>query len=181
MFAFRNKQLEKHDSPKTLKHHRGDGRWEASKSYLGVEMIDGLLVQLIEYLGRCGLIHLAPIDIGVAIAPDILHDPLVLWTASCELSSVDGKRVAVLGVGYFPLVVLDLVLEEFLERLVLVDNFGAGDTEARYPRLVACIRTRVDRRRVVIAANGIFLDGQGGFEDNLLIFLGDIRRIECLF
>lgn len=143
-------------------------------------MIDGLLVQIIEYLRRRGLIDLAPIDIGIALTPDIPHDPLVLRTASRELSSVDGKRVAVLGVSHLSLVVLDLVHEELLERLVLVDGLRAGDAQARYTRLVARIRARVDRRRVVIAANGIFLDGKGGFEGNLLTILVESRRMECL-
>jgi hypothetical protein len=72
------------------------------------------------------------------------------------------------------------VHEELLERLVLVDGLRAGDAQARYPRLVARIRAREDRRRVVIVANGIFLNGKGRFEGNLLTILVESRRIECL-
>ena len=143
-------------------------------------MIDGLLVQLIEYLRRRGLIDLAPIDIGIALGPDILHDPLVLRAPSRELSSVHRERVAVLGVGHPTLPVPHLVLEKFLERLILVNGPRSGDAKARYPGPIACGRSRIYRRRVVTAANGIFLDGKGGFEGNLLTILVESRRIECL-
>ena len=143
-------------------------------------MIDGLLVQLIEYLRGRGLIDLAPINIGITLTPNIPHDPLVLRTASRELSSVDGKRVPILGISHLSLVVLDLVHEELLKRLVLVDGLRASDSQARYTRLVARICARVNRRRVVIAVNVIFLDRKGGFEGNLRTILVESQWIECL-
>jgi len=109
------------------------------KTYLGIEVFDSLFIELIKYLGRCRLIHLAPIHVGIALTPNILDKPLILGRTSRELSSIDGKCIAILGVGYLPLVVCHLVLEELFECLVFVNGLGAGDAKACNSRLGASV------------------------------------------
>mmetsp|Transcript_33433 Transcript_33433/g.70272 ORF Transcript_33433/g.70272 Transcript_33433/m.70272 type:complete len:404 (-) Transcript_33433:316-1527(-) len=139
--------------------------------FLGVEVIDGLLVQLVEDLRGRGLVDLPPVDVGVALAADVLDEPLVAGRSAGELAGVDGEGVAVFGVGDASLVVADLVLEELLEGLILVDGRGGGDAEGGYAGLVARGGAGVDGGGVVSAADGVLVEGEGRFVCHLLILL----------
>ena len=125
------------------------------ETYLCIKVFDSLFVKLIKYLGRCRLIDIAPIDVGIALTPNILDDPLVLGRTSRELSSIDCKCIAILSVSYLPFVIRHLVLEELFERLVLVNGLGASDAKACDSRLGASVRASDGRRRIVPTANGI--------------------------
>ena len=119
---------------------------ETTKTYFCIKVFDCLFVKLIKYLGRCRLIDIAPIDVGIALTPNILDDPLVLGRTSCELSGIDCKCIAVLSVGYLPLIIRHLMLEELFERLILVNGLGAGDAKACDSRLGASVRASDGRR-----------------------------------
>ena len=96
---------------------------------LGVEVGDGLVVQLLEDLGSGGLVDVVPVDMLGGIRTLVEDEPLVLGRAAGELASVDGECIAILGRGDPTLVVGDLVLEELLICQVFVDGRRTGNAE----------------------------------------------------
>ena len=96
---------------------------------LGVEVGDGLVVQLLEDLGSGGLVDVVPVDMLGGIRTLVEDEPLVLGRAAGELASVDGECIAILGRGDPTLVVGNLVLEELLICQVFVDGRWAGNAE----------------------------------------------------
>ena len=147
---------------------------------LRVEVLHGLLVELVKDLGRRGLVDLAPVDVLVGLAANVLHEPLVARRTPCELAGVDAEGVAVLGRGNLALVVADLVLEELLEGLILVDGRGAGDAQAGNAGFLAGSGAGVDVGGVVSSADGILFGRKGGFVRNLLLPLGVAGRANDL-
>mmetsp|Transcript_17470 Transcript_17470/g.32753 ORF Transcript_17470/g.32753 Transcript_17470/m.32753 type:complete len:393 (-) Transcript_17470:508-1686(-) len=134
---------------------------------LGVKVIHCLFVQFVKDLGSGRLIDLAPIHIRIALAADILDEPFVSWTSSREFTCIDREGFAVLGGRDLALVVLYLVLEEFLEGLILVDGGWAGDAEFGNACRFAGGWAGVDVGGIVSASDGVFCGGEGGFVSSL--------------
>lgn len=114
----------------TLRLGRGtDEAVEDIALLLGIEVGDGLVVQLLEDLGSGGLVDVVPVDMLGGIGTLVEDEPLVLGRAAGELARIDGECIAILGRGDPTLVVGDLVLEEFLICQVFVDGRWAGNAE----------------------------------------------------
>ena len=96
---------------------------------LGVEVGDGLVVQLLEDLGSGGLVDVVPVDMLGGIRTLVENEPLVLGRAAGELARIDGECIAILGRGDPTLVVGDFMLEEFLICQVFVDSRWAGNAK----------------------------------------------------
>ena len=96
---------------------------------LGVEVGDGLVVQLLEDFGSGGLVDIVPVDVLGGIGALVENEPLVLGGAAGELARIDGEGIAILGRGDPTLLVGDLVLEKFLIGQVFVDGRWAGNAE----------------------------------------------------
>ena len=96
---------------------------------LGVHVIDGGLVQIVENLWGDILVYFAPPEVLVGLAANIADNPLVGRGAAGEFSRIHSKRLAVFGPGDLSLLVGLLVFVELLECLVLVNKRRSVNTE----------------------------------------------------
>jgi len=94
-----------------------------------VEILDGLVVEFLKDLGRGGLIDIVPVHVFGRFRSRVEDNEAILGRAARVFARVDGKGVAVLGLGHDPFLVGDFVIKELLVGQVAVNGAGSGDSE----------------------------------------------------
>ena len=105
-----------------------------------IEIRDRLVVEFLKDLRRSGLINVIPVNMFRRFGSRIQNNPSIFGRTSRELSRVDGKRVAVLGLGNDTFVVGHFVIKQFLIRQVAVDGARSRDSELVNARFATRVR-----------------------------------------
>jgi hypothetical protein len=114
-----------------------------------IKIVDGFVVELIEYFRLGCLIDTIPVNVGFGLGSLIQYNPLVLGGTTGEFSGIDAKCVTVFGLGHNAFAVLDFVLKDFVVVQVAVDCGRACDPEFVNTDFETGVRALVCLRNVV--------------------------------
>jgi len=137
-----------------------------------VEILDGLVVELVKDFRRGGLVNVVPVHIFRRFAARIQHNETVLGRTPRVFSGIDGEGVAVLGLGHDALLVGHFVVKQLLVGEIAVDRRRTRNAELVQARFEAGIGALERGAALVgIATGGIPVAGfgRGAFKSDLLV------------
>lgn len=132
-------------------------------------MIPGPLVELFESFRAGGHVGAVPVEMLVGFGSGVLDEETILGGATSVNAGSDRHDIAILALGNLSFAVLELVLQEFLVRKILVDYSRSSNANFVNASCFASICSLEMHRGVVSSASFIVLIGGDGGAETLAV------------